>query len=89
MDCNKTIDFFVETKRLCDSRATCEAIAHDEQCPLFNFCDQVLTTVCTADAEKAIKVLQKWSDEQPKKTHAQDFLGKFPNTRKKRGQLNE
>lgn len=82
MDCSKTIDFFIETKRLCDSRVTCEAIAHDEQCPLFNFCDQLFTSVCAADAKKAIEILQKWSDEHPGKTYAQDFLEKFPNTRK-------
>lgn len=79
MDCSKTIDFFIETKRLCDSRAACEAVVpNGEQCPLFNFCDQVFTTVCAEDAERAIKILQKWSNEHPKKTYVQDFLEKFP-----------
>lgn len=37
MDCSKTINFFFELRRLCDSRATCGATAHDEQCPLHGF----------------------------------------------------
>lgn len=76
MDYNKTINFFAEAKRLCDSRPACEAdAANKEQCPLRGFCGLPFSMVC---AEKAIKNLQKWSDEHPKKTYAQDFFEKFP-----------
>ena len=76
MDCNKTIDFLLERKRLCDSQ-------HDggnpcDECPLENICDE------QSNAEiikSAISRLQKWSDKHPKKTYAQDFLEKFPNAR--------
>ena len=83
MDCSKTIDFFAEAKRLCDSRTACEAdAANKEQCPLFEVCDHPLTEICVEicveDAIKAMKSLQKWSDEHPKKTYAQDFFEKFP-----------
>ena len=79
MDCSKTIDFFAEAKRLCDSRTGCTAdAANKEQCPMFGVCDRLLTEICVEDAIKAIEILQKWSDEHPKKTYAQDFFEKFP-----------
>ena len=79
MDCSKTIDFFAEAKRHCDSRTACEAdAANKEQCPMFEVCDRPLTEICVEDAIKAMKSLQKLSDEHPKKTYAQDFFEKFP-----------
>ena len=79
MDCSKTIDFFAEAKRHCDSRTACEAdAANKEQCPMFEVCDRPLTEICVEDAIKAVENLQKWSDEHPKKTYAQDFFEKFP-----------
>ena len=78
MDCSKTIDFFSELKRLCSLRLTCEAIAHDEQCPLHGFCELTYSKIYAEDAIKAVENLQKWSDEHPKKTYAQDFFEKFP-----------
>ena len=78
MDCNKTIDFFAELKRLCSLRRTCGAIAHDEQCPLHGFCEITYSKIYAEDAIKAVENLQKWSDEHSKKTYAQDFFEKFP-----------
>lgn len=88
MDCDKTIDFFAEAKRLCDSRAgLCDSrtagmadVANKEQCPLFDFCfgESSITTRDIEEIIKAIEILQKWSDEYPKKTYAQDFFEKFP-----------
>ena len=78
MDCSKTINFFTEFKRLCDSRTACEAgAANKEQCPLHSFCRQSLT-IRAEEIITAVENLQKWSDEHPKKTYAQDFLEKFP-----------
>lgn len=83
MDCSKVIDFFAEAKRHCDSRTACEAdAANEEQCPMFGVCGRPLTEICVEDAIKAIEILQKWSDEHPKKTYAQDFLEKFPEAQK-------
>ena len=76
MDCNKTIDFFDEAKRFCDSRTGCTA--GEEQCPLFGFCGEVFTSICAEDVKTATEFVQKWSDEHPKKTYAQDFFEKFP-----------
>ena len=78
MDCSKTIDFFAEAKRFCDSRNVCMSDATDkEQCPLLAFCAQK-RPVCVEDVKTAIETVQKWSDEHPKKTYAQDFFEKFP-----------
>ncbi len=39
MDCNKTINFLHELKRLCDSRDECVAnAANKEDCPIFGVC---------------------------------------------------
>lgn len=79
MDCSKTINFFPELKRLCDSRTTCTAdAANKEQCPLLDVCASGLRIVYYEDVKRAIKIVQKWSDEHPKKTYAQDFFEKFP-----------
>ncbi len=79
MDCSKTIDFFHELKRLCGSRSACDADADNKkQCPLFAFCRRTLATQSAEEFIKAMQNLQKWSDEHPKKTYAQDFFKKFP-----------
>lgn len=76
MDCNKTIDFFAELKRLCNSRTRCTTdAANKEQCPMLG--------CCIEDATKLVKIIQKWSDEHPKKTYAQDFFEKFPKAQRK------
>ena len=82
MDCSKTINFFPELKRLCDSRTACTAdAANKEQCPLHGFCRQSLT-IRAEEIITAVENLQKWSDEHPKKTYAQDFFEKFPDAPK-------
>lgn len=79
MDCNKTIDFFAEAKRLCDSRTACTAdAANKERCPLLVFCGSTFTTRRAEETITAIENLQKWSNEHPEKTYAQDFFEKFP-----------
>lgn len=79
MDCNKTINFLHELKRLCDSRDECMAnAANKERCPMFGVCEDALTRICAEDVKTAIETVQKWSDEHPKKTYAQDFFEKFP-----------
>lgn len=76
MDCNKTTNFLAELQRLCGSRDKCTAnAANEEQCPMFGICSCGLTNFSAKDAKKTV---QKWSDEHPKKTYAQDFFEKFP-----------
>ena len=83
MDCSKTIDFFAELRRLCDSRDTCEATARDKQCPLYDFCELEHSRACANDAIMAMEALQKLSNEHPVKTYAQDFFEKFPKAQSK------
>ena len=79
MDCSKTINFLHELKRLCDSRDGCVAdAANKERCPMFGVCEDALTRICAEDVKTAIETVQKWSDEHPEKTYAQDFFEKFP-----------
>lgn len=83
MDCNKTINFLHEFKRLCDSRDECVAsAANKEQCPMFGVCRLTHSKLCAENIKTAIETVQKWSDEQPKKTYAQDFFEKFPKARR-------
>jgi hypothetical protein len=90
MDCSKTINFFAEAKRLCESRTTCRAdISNKEQCPLFVFCESTIATRSAEDAIKAIENLRKWSNEHPKKTYAQDFFEKFPKAPKDKSAKSE
>ena len=79
MDCNKTINFLSELKRLCDSRDECVANeANEEDCPMFGVCSLTHSRLCAETVKTAIETVQKWSDEHPKKTYAQDFFEKFP-----------
>ena len=79
MDCNKTINFLHEFKRLCASRDRCVAdAANKERCPMFGICEDALPRICAEDVKTAIETVQKWSDEHPRKTYAQDFFEKFP-----------
>ena len=83
MDCSKTINFFSELRRLCDSRTECSANEKDkERCPLYDFCRLAYSKIYAEDAKMAIESIQKWSDEQPKKTYAQDFFERFPDAQK-------
>jgi hypothetical protein len=43
-----------------------------------DFCGSSATDVSAEKIIKAVDNLQKWSDEHPKKTYAQDFFEKFP-----------
>lgn len=83
MDCNKTTNFLAELQRLCSSRARCEADAANKgECPMYDFCMLTHSQPYAEDAKKTIENLQKWSDEHPKKTYAQDFFEKFPDAPK-------
>ena len=79
MDCSKTINFLSEFKRLCDSREECVAnVADEENCPMFGVCSITHSKLCAETIKTAIETVQKWSDEQQKKTYMQDFFEKFP-----------
>ena len=56
---------------------------------MFGICKLTYSKICAKDAEKAIEIVQKWSDEHPKKTYAQDFFEKFPKAPKDKSAKSE
>lgn len=83
-DCSKTVDFIKARERMCDfyDGWTCDG------CPL-NANNNGAGTHCgdfvAENTEKAVELVQKWSDEhqEPKpKTYADDFFEKFPKASK-------
>ena len=90
MDCSKTINFFPEVKRLCNSRDVCVADATNKnRCPMYDFCYLPNSKVCVEELIKAVENLQKWSDEHSRKTYAQDFFEKFPDAPKDKSAKSE
>lgn len=79
IDCSKTVNYFAERQRMCRSGISCA------KCPLENRNNGVGISCAPLEREypdKAIKIVQKWSDEHPQKTYAEDFFEKFPNAPK-------
>lgn len=82
MDCSKTENYFKEKARMtksnrqgfCDITCNC--------CPL-NRTNSGLFVSCTrlerSYTQKAVEIVQKWSDEHPKKTFLSEFLKHYPN----------
>lgn len=81
MDCSKTIDFFAEIKRICALRDDCRDLIKNDICPMYDFCRHACSATNRIIIKNAILTLQKWSDEHPRKTYAQDFFKKFPNAK--------
>ena len=76
MDCNVTTNFLAELKRMHEANKECTT------CPLGTrnngegcTCDKFLR-MC---GEKALKIVQEWSDQHPVKTRLSVFLETFPN----------
>lgn len=80
MDCKITENFLREWHRLCKSKE-----ANYESCATCALWFIQSSTGCKAcvrqDPQRAIKIVQKWSDEHPQKTILTDFLEKHPNAR--------
>ncbi len=82
IDCSKTENYFAEkrrmTKRTKDGR--CELSCYN--CPLYsgnNNKKLLCTDFETLYPKEAIKIIQKWSDENPQRTCLMELLEKFPN----------
>ena len=74
IDCSVTVNFFREWRRYCGDRPCgyCDLNVHNE-CG-FPACQ------VKDHPDKAVEIIQKWSDEHPVKTRLDDLLEKFPNT---------
>ena len=82
IDCSKTMNYFIEKSRMIEQQkdGVCKLDCSD--CPLSisnNGTDISCSHFETGYPEKAIKIVQKWSDEHPQKTYLSEFLKNYPN----------
>lgn len=82
IDCSKTMNYFIEKSRMIKQQkdGVCKLDCSD--CPLS--CSNNGTGIsCTnlemSYPEKAIAIIQNWSDEHPSKTYLSELLEHFPN----------
>lgn len=81
IDCSKTVNFIKEKHKMtnnCQIRCA--------KCPLSqdnNGADNKMTCYDFEERypEKAIEIVQRWSDEHPRKTYLNGLLENYPNTR--------
>ena len=75
IDCSVTVNFLNEWRRYCGGRRCgyCDLSEHNEcgfpACQVKDF------------PERAVDVIQKWSDENPVKTRLDDLLEKYPHAK--------
>lgn len=82
IDCSKTMNYFIEKSRMIKQQkdGVCKLDCSD--CPL-SISNNGTSISCsyfeTGYPEKAIAIVQKWSDEHPQKTYLSEFLKNYPN----------
>lgn len=83
IDCSITENYFAEKRRMTKKQKykVCQLDCVD--CPLFiknNGTGVSCKSLEMFYPEKAIEIVQKWSDEHPPKTYLSEFLKHYPNT---------
>lgn len=83
IDCTKTENYFTEKRRMIGQQkdGICQLDCID--CPLSidnNGTGIECSVFETLYPEKAIEIVQRWSDEHPQKTYLSEFLKNYPNT---------
>lgn len=87
IDCSRTENYFAEKQRMTKKHKLncgayiCELNCTD--CPLScsnNYIGVPCSDFETLYPEKAIGIVQKWSNEHPQKTYLSEFLKNYPNT---------
>lgn len=81
MDCSKTENYFKEKARMTksDGQGNCRIFC--SSCPLSKRNNDLFVNCMTLESsypQKAVEIVQNWSDEHPQKTMLQDFLSKYP-----------
>lgn len=75
-DCSKTQVYFSEKNRMCNSISVCRF------CP-FSYVNNGMENGCNGierqNIQRAIEIVQKWSDSHPRVTILEDYLCRFPN----------
>lgn len=87
IDCSRTENYFAEKERMTKKHKlnhggySCKLNCAD--CPLSHLNNDSTMMFCsdfeTCYPEKAIAIVQKWSDEHPPKTYLSEFLKNYPN----------
>lgn len=82
IDCTKTEQYFAEKQRMVKLQTgeVCEISC--EECPLSSMNNGegiVCSDFETCYPEKAIAIIQKWSDKHPQKTYLTELLKNYPN----------
>lgn len=84
IDCTKTTNYFAEKQRMTKrtKKGLCETSCSD--CPLYNEnngTSEGLSCGCLEMhyPEKAIEIVQQWSDAHPQRTYLSQFLEHYPN----------
>lgn len=88
IDCSKTENYFAEKRRMTKKNKLnggayiCELNCTD--CPLSSLNNDTSDKMPCSDfetiyPEKAIEIVQEWSDEHQKKTYLSEFLKHYPN----------
>ena len=84
IDCSKVENYFAEKRRMTKEQQDGVCKLKCSGCPLSSFNNGSRDMVpCFAFEriypEKAIAIVQKWSDEHPQKTYLSEFLKHYPN----------
>lgn len=88
IDCSKTENYFAEKRRMTKKRKLnggayiCKLDCAN--CPLNSLNNGINDKISCSDfeslyPEKAIEIVQKWSDEHPQRTYLTEFLKHYPN----------
>lgn len=85
IDCSKTENYFAEKLRMTKRTKTGLCKIKCSNCPLCSKNNGTFEGVSCTEVEmyypeKAIEIVQKWSDEHPQRTYLSEFLKNYPNT---------
>lgn len=86
VDCSVTENYFAERRRMTKTRSGAYYVCKLEcaDCLLSaknNGTGLACTDLETLNPEKAVAIVQKWSDEHPPKTYLSEFLKTYPNAK--------
>ncbi len=82
IDCSKTKNYFAEKQRMAKQQKYGVCNINCSDCPLSvknNDTGILCSNLESNYPEKAIAIMQKWSDEHPPKTYLSEFLKNYPN----------
>lgn len=82
IDCSKTQNYFIEKLRMTKRTKNALCKIKCNNCPLCSNNNGEGLSCPTFEMyypEKAVKAVQKWSDEHPQRTYLTEFLKHYPN----------